>query len=86
MALLLGTALSLVAMICSQLLPGLLGLALTGPTFALVGILQLLMGTGAVLFGLRLAELRLRDVGFVSLHWRSDVLIGVAIAVSFALL
>jgi uncharacterized protein len=86
-ALLLGTTLSLAAAIVSQVVPSvLLGLPLQGATFALVGMLQATLGVGAVALGLHLVQLRFRDVGLVTVHWRSDLLIGAATAVAFALL
>jgi len=86
-ALLLGTLLWLVASIASELIPRVfLGLELEGATYALVGILRAFLGLAAVVVGLRLVPLKLRDVGLVSVQWHSDVLIGAALAVAFALL
>ena len=86
-ALLLGTVLWFAALIASEVIPQVfLDLELEGPTYALVGLIRAVLGLAAVAAALRVVRLRLRDVGLVSAHWRSDALIGAAIAVVFALL
>jgi len=85
--LLLGATLWLIATVASQFLPQVvLDLPLVGPTFALVGMIQVLLVPAAIALGLRLVRLRLRDIGLTTARWRRDVLIGAAIAVGFALL
>ena len=80
-------ALFLIAVFASHLLPQVvLGLPMEGPTYALVGMLQAVLVSVALALGLRPVRLRLRDVGLTTVQWRSDVLIGAAIAVLFALL
>lgn len=74
------------AVIASEVIPRVfLGLELEGPVYALVGVLRAILGLVAVAVALRFVRLRLRDVGLVSAHWRSDVLIGSVIAGVFAL-
>lgn len=86
-ALLIGTVLWFIAVVASEVVPQVFfDLELQGATYALVGIIRAFLGLVAVAAGLRLAGLRLRDVGLVAVQWRSDVLIGIAIAVVFALL
>lgn len=85
-ALLLGTALWLAATVASQFVPQVvLGLPLEGATFALVGLLQAVLGPLAVALALRVVGARLRDVGFTADQWREDALVGAAVAVAFAL-
>jgi len=85
-ALLLGSVLWFVALIASEVIPQVfLGLELEGPTYALVGIIRAVLGLVAVAVALRVVKLQLRDIGLVSARWGSDVLIGAAIAVVFAL-
>ena len=48
--------------------------------------MQLLLAPVSIGLGLRLARLRLRDIGLTPVEWRSDALIGFAIAAVFALL
>ena len=85
-ALLLGAVLWFAAVVASEVVPQVvLGLDLRGPTFALVGVIRAVLGLAAVAIALRLVRLRLRDVGLVSKHWRSDVLVGAGVAVVFAL-
>jgi hypothetical protein len=48
--------------------------------------MQLLLAPVAIGLGLRLARLRLRDIGLTSVEWRSDALIGFVIAAVFAVL
>lgn len=86
-ALLLGMALFAAAVFASYVLPQVaLGLSIEGPVYALVGGLQALLALGAVAGALRVAGLRLRDVGLTTVQWRSDASIGAAIAVAFALI
>jgi membrane protease YdiL (CAAX protease family) len=85
-ALLVGVILWLVSAIMSEIIPQVvLGLDLEGATYALVGVIRAVLGIAAVACALRIAKLRLRDVGLTSAHWRSDVIIGAIIAVVFAL-
>lgn len=85
-ALLVGTVLWFVALIASEVIPQVfLGLELEGPTYALVGVIRAVLGLAAVAVALRLVKLQLRDIGLVSAHWGSDVLVGTTIAVVFAL-
>lgn len=85
-ALILGTVLWLAAVITSEIIPQVfLGLELQGATYALVGVIRAILGLAAVMIALRLIQLRIRDVGLVSAHWRSDALIGAAIALVFTL-
>lgn len=85
-ALLLGTVLWFAALIASEVIPQVvLSLELEGPTYALVGAIRALLGFAAVSIGLRVAGLRLRDVGLVSDEWRNEAFIGTTIAVGFAL-
>ena len=86
-ALFLGTILTLIADFASQAIPMvLLDLPLHGPTFALVGVLKLVLGLIAIALGLRVARLRFRNVGLVSTRFGTEVLVGVAVAVAFTLL
>lgn len=55
-----------------------------GPNLSLVGGIQLVLVTGAVLVGLRFVRMRAADIGITSAHWRSDVLLGVAVAALWA--
>ncbi|MGD2130429.1 MAG: CPBP family intramembrane metalloprotease [Lysobacterales bacterium] len=85
-ALLLGTVLWSAALFTSEVIPQiLLGLKLQGPTYALVGMIQAVLGFLAVAIALGLVKRGVRDVGLVSAHWRNDALIGAAVAVVFAL-
>jgi membrane protease YdiL (CAAX protease family) len=86
-ALLIGTVLWFIAAVASEVIPQVfLDLELQGATYALVGMIRAVLGLLAVAVGLRVAGIGLRDVGLVTVQWRSDVLIGIAIAVGFALL
>lgn len=86
-ALLVGTLLWFAAVVASEIVPQVfLGLELVGPTYALVGVIRALLGLAAVAIALRVVPLRLRDVGLVLDGWRSDLLIGTAVAMIFALL
>lgn len=83
----LGSVLWFLALIASEVIPQVfLGLELEGPTYALVGLIRAVLGLAAVAVALRFVKLQLRDVGLVSAHWGSDVLIGTVIAVVFALI
>jgi len=85
-ALLLGTVLWFAALITSEIVPQVfLGLELQGTTYALVGVIRAVLGFVAVAVALRLVQLRVRDVGLASVHWRSDAIIGTAFALVFAL-
>lgn len=82
-----GIALWFIALIASEVIPQVfLGMELEGATYAVVGAIRAALGLVAIIVALRLVKLKLRDIGLVSSHWRSDVLIGAAIAVVFALL
>lgn len=86
-ALLLGAILWLAATVASQFIPqAILNLPLVGLTYALVGVMQLLLAPVAIGPSLRLVRLRLRDIGLTPVEWRSDALIGFVIAAVFALL
>jgi hypothetical protein len=86
-SLLLGIVLYLAVAIVSQSAPVvLLGLPLEGLTFAIVGVIQLLCGVVAISLALKIVQLNFRDVGFVTEHWCSDVFIGAAVAVVFAVI
>lgn len=85
-ALLLGTVLWFAALITSEIVPQVfLGLELQGLVYALVGVIRAVLGLVAVAVALRLVQLRVRDVGLVSVRWRSDAIIGAAVALVFAL-
>ena len=74
-------------MLLSELIPSVVfDLPLVGTTYALVGVLRLLLGSAGVALSLRLVHLRLQDVGLTSVQWRNDFLIGMGIAFIFALL
>lgn len=62
-ALLLGTVLWVTALIASEFVPQVvLGMAMEGSTYALVGILRGAFGLAAIALALRLVRLRLRNV------------------------
>lgn len=85
--LLLGAALWLLAVGVAHVLPQVaFGLRLQGWPYGVVGLIQALLAPIAIALSLRLVGLRLRDVGLVTAHWRSDALIGAAVAVAFAAL
>jgi hypothetical protein len=46
---------------------------LEGTTYVLVGVIRAVLGLAAVTVALRFVRLRLRDIGLVSVRWRSDV-------------
>lgn len=86
-ALVLGVVLWLVGTVVSQFVPQVvLGLELEGPTFALVGLIQLLLGPLAVWLALRLVGLGFRDIGATREGWRVEAMVGAAVAVAFGLL
>lgn len=85
-ALLLGAVLWFLALIASEVIPQVvLGMELEGLTYALVGAVRAVLGLVAVALALRLAHRRLRDVGLVATGWRREALVGLSIAVVFAL-
>lgn len=85
-ALLVGTALFFGALVASEVIPSVfLGLELGGATWALVGLIRLVLGVAAVAAALRIVGLRLGDVGLVSDRWREDAAVGAALALVFAL-
>lgn len=87
LAILIGTVLWALALAASFVLPQtLLGLKFGGATHALSGALQLLLGAAAIYLACRAAGLRGRDIGVTGASWRADVLVGLAVAVGFALL
>lgn len=86
-ALLLGTVLWFLGLFASEIIPQVfLGMDLVGANYALVGVIRAVLGLAAVAVALRVAKLRLRDVGLVSTDWRAEAAVGAAIAVVFALL
>lgn len=87
LALVLGTVLWALALGASFVLPQtLLGLRFGGATHAVSGVLQLLLGFGAIFLVCRAAGLRWPDIGVTRSSWRTDVLVGLAVAAGFALL
>lgn len=84
--LLIGTILWLAAMVASEIIPVVfLGMELEGATYALVGVIRAVLGFAAVAVALRFVRLHFGEIGLVSIQWRSDALIGAAIALVFAL-
>ncbi len=84
-ALLTGFSLGLIADFSSQVIPQvILDMPLEGITFALVGVLKMILGLVAVWAGLRVAGLRFRDVGLVTDHLSKDVSIGIVLAIIYA--
>lgn len=82
-----GTLLWAAAVFVAHAFPTLvLGRELTGPTYAIVAVLFAPLALGAVFVGLRLARCGLADAGFTLENARADVLVGAAVAVSWALL
>ena len=63
-----------------------LGRDLVGSSYAIVAVLFAPLAFGAVATGLRIARCRLADAGFTLDHARADVLLGAAVAVSWAAL
>ncbi|HEX5694287.1 MAG TPA: CPBP family intramembrane glutamic endopeptidase [Arenimonas sp.] len=87
LALVLGTVLWAMALAASFILPQvLLGLRLGGATYAIVGVLQLALGAGAIYLACRVGGLRRRDIGFTRQRWKQDLLVGLGVAAAFALL
>jgi len=64
----------------------LLGLRPGGASHAIVGVLQLLLGAGAIFLACRASGLRGQDIGITRASWQHDVQIGLAVAAAFALL
>lgn len=58
----------------------------TGPRLALLGVIQLAFGGAIVVLALRMAGLRLSDIGWCKRHAPADSLIGLGVAVAFAAL
>ena len=86
-ALVVGAVLAVSADFASQAIPQVvLHLPLEGSTFALVGLLKVSLGLAALALGLRIANLRSRDVGLVADGWRRDAMIGLVVAVVYAAL
>lgn len=86
-ALVVGAVLAVSADFASQAIPQVvLHLPLEGSTFALVGLLKVSLGLAALALGLRIANLRFRDVGLVADGWRRDAMIGLVVAVVYAAL
>jgi membrane protease YdiL (CAAX protease family) len=86
-ALLLGSVLWLVAVAVAHLLPQIaFGLRLHGWVYGLVGVIQALLAPIAITVALRVVGRRLRDGGLTTNHWRSDTIIGAAVAIVFAIL
>lgn len=87
LALFLGALLWFLAVVVAHVLPqAAFGLRLQGWPYGVVGVLQALLAPFAIAVGLRPVGARLRDLGLTTARWRSDVLIGAAVAVAFALL
>lgn len=55
-----------------------------GVHFAILGLVEFFLGGGVVLFALRLGGFRISELGWKSDQGRSDLLIGVAVAIGFA--
>ncbi|MCB0037993.1 MAG: CPBP family intramembrane metalloprotease [Anaerolineales bacterium] len=86
-ALLLCAILWLAATVASQFLPQvLLNLPLVGITFALVGVLQLLLAPVAIGVGLSIVRLQFREIGLTTAEWQREALLGLAVAAVFAAL
>lgn len=87
LALVIGTVLWATALAASFILPQvLLGMRLGGASYAVVGMLQLALGAGAIYLACRAGGLRRRDIGITRESWRHDLLLGIGIAAAFALL
>ena len=56
-----------------------------GANPTVVALLQLVLVGSVVYAGLRLLDMRPRDIGLTSDHWRRDALLGVAVAAAWAL-
>ncbi len=86
-ALLIGTVLYVASLIASQFVPRLLGhVEPTWLDWAAIGVFQLVSGLVIVMAALRLVHLSLKDVGLTREKWAADVMIGMAVAIIFALL
>lgn len=86
-ALLVGTALWGTAVFVAHAFPVIvLGRDLVGSTYAVVALLFAPLAFGAVAVGLRIARCRLADAGFSLDDARADILLGAAVAVSWAAL
>ena len=59
---------------------------IVGLSLALLGLVKMLLMTGAIAVAMRLANRRLRDLGLTTVNWRTDVVIGAAIGVVWPLL
>jgi len=59
---------------------------IVGLSLALLGLVKMLLMTGAIAIAMRLANRRLRDLGLTTVNWRTDVVIGAAIGVGWPLL
>lgn len=87
LALLLGSGLFLLVVLGSNLLPALLaGAPAGGVTYAVTGLLQALLMPAALALALLPVGWRLHDLGLTGQGWKSDALIGMLIALAFALL
>ena len=87
LALVLGTALALVALIASELVTGLvLGFPVEGIDVALVGLLRILLVPLAIWIGLRPVGIGFRQLGLRGPRVGVDALAGLAVASGFALL
>lgn len=85
--LLVGTLLWALAVVVAHSFPVIvLGRELAGPTYAIVALLFAPLAFGAVTVGLRLARSPLRAAGFTLENVGSDVLVGAAVAVTWAAL
>lgn len=83
----LGSVLWFVAVAVAHVLPQVVfGLRLHGWPYGVVGLLQFLLVPLAIALALRPVGLRLRDLGLTGTAWRTDALIGAAVAIVFALL
>lgn len=82
-----GTILWAVAVFVAHTFPVIfLGRGLVGSTFAIVALLFAPLGFGAVAAGLRIARCHLADAGLTVENARADILLGVAVALSWAAL
>lgn len=75
-----------VAIAADYLLVTQLDLGSGGLRFAVLGLTQFLLGGAVVLLALRLAAMPLAEVGFTTRHLKSDILVGLTVAVAFAAL
>ena len=87
LALLVGTVLYLAVAVGSQVVPMVvLPGDLEGFDYAWVGVFQIVFGLAVIALALRIARLRLRDVGFFARRGGPEILIGTVIATLFAAL